>query len=310
MRPTVVLLLSDKRSGSTMFQQELCRHSDIQTVSYSPHTYLETHHWLKAAVLLESAPADFSGGRVYRGYGGRTNARTYTEDCIKGNVPQFDTTMSDRDLVFDGWEALCRRFAKPVFFEKSPQYLAHWAALELMLEWIKHTEFEVKVIGLIRHPLSVLYSAEELFHSNPQKRQFGWAEIYRNWIRLTECLDADQFMLCRYEDLIENPRSAFGEICDFIGVPRDPNVGAQVKDSSLAKWRVDPFFSIQLDPSVSDIAIELGYSADELVNPCTIKAPLVLRLKRLVVGRTKLVMARLRDRLWRPFLLRYKLKSK
>jgi hypothetical protein len=57
--PTVIILLSDKRSGSTMFQNEICKHPDIQTVIYSPHTYLETHHWLKGAVLL--GKSDYSG---------------------------------------------------------------------------------------------------------------------------------------------------------------------------------------------------------------------------------------------------------
>jgi len=39
MNPTVVILLSDKRSGSTMFQEELCKHPDVRHVDYTPHTY-------------------------------------------------------------------------------------------------------------------------------------------------------------------------------------------------------------------------------------------------------------------------------
>ena len=63
-------------------------------------------------------------------------ARNYIVDCLTGNLPDYSVPDSDRDLVFGGWEALCRQFAQPVFFEKSPQHLAQWGALSLLLEWI------------------------------------------------------------------------------------------------------------------------------------------------------------------------------
>ena len=116
MKKTVVILLSDKRSGSTMFQRELCRHPAIQTVTYSPHTYLETHHWLKGAVMLNLDPSLFCGNKVYEGYGSKANARIYTEDLICRNVPDFEIPKNDRELIFQGWEALCEKFAQPVFF--------------------------------------------------------------------------------------------------------------------------------------------------------------------------------------------------
>jgi len=96
MNRSVVILLSDKRSGSTMLQEELCKHPDIQHVAYSPHTYFETHHWLKAAVLLGMPPQTFYGHRVYRGYGSKKNARTYLIDCVKRNVPDFSVPADDR----------------------------------------------------------------------------------------------------------------------------------------------------------------------------------------------------------------------
>ena len=75
--PSIVLLLSDKRSGSTMFQDEICRHPAVQTVPSSPHANLETHWWLMAAVLLQRPDALFSAGQRYGGYGSRANARAY-----------------------------------------------------------------------------------------------------------------------------------------------------------------------------------------------------------------------------------------
>ena len=102
---TVVILLSDKRSGSTMFQDALCAHPNIQTVDYSPHTYLETHHWLKAAVLLGQNPSLFSNGKTYKNYGSKKNARIYLEAELKGNLPNYIIPKDDKQLVFEGWVA-------------------------------------------------------------------------------------------------------------------------------------------------------------------------------------------------------------
>ena len=304
---TVVILLSDKRSGSTMFQQELCRHSDIQTVVYSPHTYLETHHWLKAAVMLDVDPALFCGGKVYPGYGTKQNARIYMEDCIRRNRPDFPIPKNnDHALIFQGWEALCECFANPVFFEKSPQYLAHWGCLELILKWIEKTTFQVKIVGLVRNPLAVLYSAQKLFHTSPEIRQYGWMETYENLIRFQEHLNEDQFMLCRYEDIIQQPVLSFGKILKFIGVSEDESIGTEVHCSSLNRWKAEPYFTIQLTESVRVLARQFGYTDEELNNPLKPLPPLAYRIKRKIDTFVKLSLARFKSQIIVPALLRMK----
>ena len=306
MKRTVVILLSDKRSGSTMFQRELCKHTDVQTVTYSPHTYQETHHWLKAAVMLGVAPEQFSGGKVYSGYGTRRNARTYMEDCVRENVPNYEIPADDRALVFEGWEALCDRFAQPVFFEKSPQFLAHWGCLELMLTWIEQTDFDVKVIGLTRNPLSVLYSAQELFHTDPNSRQYGWVEIHENLLRVQARLKPEQFMLCRYEDIVRQPVKAFGNITRFVGLPPQEVVGTGIHASSVNKWQSDPLFTIQLADSVKSMARRMNYSEDELTNPEKPLPPWHYTVSKKVEGALRLLLARVKDRLLLPVMLRLK----
>lgn len=306
MKRTVVILLSDKRSGSTMFQQELCKHLDVQTVAYSPHTYLETHHWLKAAVMLGVSPELFSGKKVYRGYGTRQNARTYMEDCIRQNLPDFRIPTDHRELVFSGWEALCDRFATPVFFEKSPQFLAHWGCLELLLEWVEHTDFQVRVIGLTRNPLSVLYSAQELFHSDPEKRQYGWVEIHENLLRVQSRLTSKEFMLCRYEDIVQQPVQSFDNIARFIGVPKQADIGISIHASSVNKWASDKLFTIQLADSVKAMARRLNYTEDELENPEKPSPPLSYRISRRIEGAVRLSIARLKNQKLLPALLRLK----
>ena len=238
---TVVILLSDKRSGSTMFQDALCTHPKVQTVEYSPHTFLETHHWLKAAVLLSVNPSLFSSGKTYKNYGSRKNARIYLESELKGNLPDYEIPKDDKQLVFEGWEALCDRFAQPIFFEKSPQHLAHWAALSLLLEWAQQTKkYKVKIIGLVRNPMAVQYSAFKLFRTLPRQRQYGWLNMHKNLLACKSLLREEQFQLIRYEDIVDTPETTLTEICNFIGVVYNPVMAQKIHGNSKTKWNDDP----------------------------------------------------------------------
>jgi hypothetical protein len=297
---TVVILLSDKRSGSTMLQRELCKHPEIQTVAYSPHTYLETHHWLKGAVLLGMPPETFAGGKVYTGYGSRENARTYLIDCIKGNVPGFQIPDEDRALIFDGWDALCDKFAQPVFFEKSPQLLGQWSGLMLLLEWIYTTDFRVKIIGLTRNPLSVQYSAFQLFHTNPVKRQYSWLEGQKNMLAFRCLLPAGNFYHLRYENIIEQPEATFCELCNFLEISECAEMGKTVHKESLTKWRDDAYFTLQLDRSVKQMAKAFGYSEEELENPHKLEHPLSYCLAKKAKELYNLTIARFRNRFLKP----------
>jgi hypothetical protein len=289
-----------------MVQDELCRHSQISHVDYTPHTYFETHHWLKSAVLLKMAPEEFAGGRTYDGYGSRRNAKTYLTDCIRGNVPDFVVPQDDKELVFSGWEHMCHRYARPVFFEKSPQYLANWAALSLILEWIDRTEHEVKIIGLVRNPLSVQYSAQQLFHTDPKRRQFGWLDAHRNLFALQARLQQNNFHLVRYEELIAAPGTMFAQLQQFIGVDVEPQVGASVHHDSVSKWRHDPDFDLQLDPAVKQMAARLGYSEDDLTNEDKPGRSSWGKLRHALRGSALRSISLLRHRVLRPVKLRFK----
>ncbi len=303
---TVVLLLSDKRSGSTMFQSELCKHPDIQHVAFSPHTYFETHHWLKGAVMLEMAPQTCAGNHRYAGYGSPVNARSYLIDCVTKNAPQFQVPEDDRELIFQGWDALCEQFSQPVFFEKSPQLLAQWGSLSLLLEWIQSTDKKVKIIGLVRNPLSVQYSAHKLFHTNPEQRQFGWLEIQKNLLAFSTLLPVDSFMQLKYEDVITQPATTFAEVCRFIGIPSAQEVGSDVHAQSLTKWKSDPEFTLRLDETVKQIARQFGYSDEELDNPWKPGPTGVSKMQKNLVRTLALLHARLHDQVLKPILLRLK----
>lgn len=303
----VAILLSDKRSGSTMFQSEFCRHQDVQTVPYSPHTYLETHWWLMSAVLLRRPGSLFVGGEAYRGYGSHQNARTYMLDLLSTCVPDFVPPNADEDLVFDGWEALCTAYARPVFFEKSPQILAHWAALSLLLEWMERTHFKVRIIGLVRNPHAVMYSAAQLFGSDPATRQFAWTNGCRNLLTLEQMVPKEKFLRVRYEDILPDPVESFAKIARFVGLEPDPACGSGTRGGSSEKWRNDPDYRLSLDPAVRQMANRFGYSATDLTLPRAAASPDNRAMKAPSMRRnTRLWLNRRRDRFIQPLIFRLK----
>ncbi len=224
-------------------------------------------------------------------------------DCIRGNVPDFVVPDDDEALIYDGWEALCRKFAQPVFFEKSPQYPHHWGALSLLLKWAETTEYEVRFIGLIRNPMAVMYSAQELFYTNPSERQFGWASCYRNILTMRDMVGKEYFHLVRYEDLITRPKQIFGEIFNFIGLDRCDTIGDKVYARSIDKWREDTTFTLQLHTSVVQVAKHFGYEEHDLYNPPKPGLTSSEKSLRYVKGTLKLAKARLLARLVKPIII-------
>lgn len=266
MGKVVLIVLSDKRSGSTMLQNALCTHPDIQTVKYSPHTYLETHHWLKGAVLLNYNKVLFSNSKVYSNYGSKINVRTYTIDLLKKNLKNYKIPVEDKELIFQGWEKLCEKYTKPIFFEKSPQFLAHWAALSLILEWMQQTKFNVKIIGLIRNPMAVQYSAFKLFRSIPNKRQYGWLNIYKNLLAFKTMIPRENYMEIQYEGLVDEPSKSLKKICEFVGINFKDDMAKKIHGNSLTKWIEDPYFDLQLSMPVKQIAYQFGYKEPDFIN--------------------------------------------
>ena len=307
---TVVILLSDKRSGSTMFQDALCAHHKVQTVEYSPHTYLETHHWLKGAVLLDFHRSLFANGKNYKNYGSRKNARIYLENELIKNVPNYKIPKDDKDLVFEGWEALCESFAKPIFFEKSPQHLAHWAALSLLFEWIQQTKkYKVKIIGLVRNPLAVQYSAFKLFRTLPDKRQYGWLCVHINLLAFKSLLIEDQFKLIRYEDIVDAPEKTLTAICNYIGIEYVPSMALKIHGNSKTKWNNDHYFNLILDPAVIKMAHSFGYAANVLENNNTSKITswelFIWNIDTMFIKLKNIIL----NRLLMPMLLKFKLRK-
>jgi hypothetical protein len=178
------------------------------------------------------------------------------------------------------------------------------------MEWIRDTDFNVKVIGLTRNPLAVLYSAYRLFHTDPVKRQFDWLRIQQNMHKIKTVLKKEQFMDLKYEDIIANPNKIFDDIFTFIGLSTKYKFKNEVHVKSLMQWQNDPFFTLQLDRNVKEFAVSLGYGNDELHNPEKRKPSLLSLWLRIINNKYRLTRARISYRYVKPFKLRLQQKIK
>lgn len=242
-----------------MIQNSLSKHPLVNIVNYSPHTFNETHHWVKGSVLLKKNNSIF-----HKNYWSKKKAKLELIDLLNGNIEDFKIPLTDKKLIFEGWEALCEKFSKPIFFEKTPHNLSNTEALSLLLEWIKQTKKNVKVIGLIRNPIAVQYSAYKLFRSLPDKRQFSWLNQIKNLIAFENSLDDDQYLRIYYEKIVKYPDKYFEEICNFLGIEYTVRISENISDNSLSKWKSDENFFFNIDDSVVKIATSVGYLKSDL----------------------------------------------
>lgn len=232
-------------------------------------------------------------------YGHPAAARKSIIRTVQGNVPEFVPPREAEHLIFEGWEALCRQFARPVFFEKSPQHAHHWAAMELMLSWMRRTSYRVRLIALVRNPMAMLYSASKLFYTDPEKRQHDWVLANQNIRKLAQLVGSDRFLQVRYEDLVVNPTGGFSSICRFIGIDHEHHIGRSVRSSSLSKWRDDPAFDFHLDERVAAFAQSLGYGEADVFNPPKPASGRTKQLRRKVSLRFNRTRSRLYNRIKR-----------
>lgn len=261
-QPRVTLLLSDKSSGSTIFQYELLKHKAMRAVPWTMHNDHETLYWVKAACLLDMPQGDFYQDRVPHT---KREARNLIGELLRNNVPGFEWPESPSELVFQGWDALCE--GPGHFFEKSPHHLNNWAATSLLLQYVLHTDHDVRVVALVRNPMAVIYSTWSRWLADPATRQYLWAETMRNLMVARRLIPSERFHILRYEDLIENPVEEMAKVCDFLDLERDDEVGAAVHAKSSRKWVDDERFTFTLDPTVAAIARTLGYDDEDFHNP-------------------------------------------
>jgi hypothetical protein len=257
----VILLLSDKRSGSTFFQEMFNLRSEISTVKYTPHSNGETHFWTMAAVLLDDRLMKKQVFlNQYNGYGSVRSTRILMHRLLERNGVLIDREITQLEDIFYYWEKLIESSGNQFFFEKSPQLLSSFSATLLLVKWLNCTMKDVFVIGLIRNPYAVLNSAYQLFHTNPEKRQFGWLDIYRNLYFIKGIFPNDYVLIVKYEDLVSTPDVIFKTLSDKLGITEwDRKSFSSIKQDSIDTWKTSSLLNNGLNQYVEILSNIVGY---------------------------------------------------
>lgn len=256
-----VVILSAKSSGSTALQRFLAASSGARTVRHTRHFEFETLYWTKAASVLGLPQLDMPDSEVPLPPG---RARRDLAAFLSANIDGYRVPASDDELVFGGWAQLCRAYA-PALLEKSPHHLYQMSALELLLEAFRRTpEVEVRVVGLVRHPMSAIHSAWRRWRTLPEVQERVWLTSYRNLRALQEPL-GDRLTVIRYEDLVTDP-AAVGPVLEFLAVPASAAGLRDLHRTSVERWREDPRFGFRPSAELVALAETFGYRPEDMTN--------------------------------------------
>ncbi|MGB3786620.1 MAG: sulfotransferase [Phormidesmis sp.] len=259
-----ILILSHKSSGSSAVQRLLTQLPLVNCIQKTRHFQSESLYWTKAASILRLPQQNMLDSEVPIS---PKRARRKLIDLLKNNIPGYEIPRDDRSLVFDGWRQLCYQHG-PIFLEKSPHHLLQWSALDLLVKSMGELAGEVDflLVGLVRNPMDMLYSAFRRWKTPPEALQYEWLTAYQNLRKLSDLL-GEKVAIVRYEDLtvsleplapvFEFCESSFGEL-------------ETLRDRTLLRkngqWKADSFFGFTLAPEIKALAHFYGYTATELSN--------------------------------------------
>jgi len=261
---TSVLVLSDKSSGSSVFQRELARYPGVALLPWTPHHERESLFWVKAAAALGRPQVTMRDSRVlpYAARDALDGLRVLARRNLPPAAQVEDEALTTGAGLFELWARLVEAHG-PVLVEKSPHHLHTWSALELMLEAAERLGERVgfRFVGLVRNPLAVQYSAWRRWRVDPEARQYEWLRAHANLLRLRERL-GEALLVVRYEDLVGDP-SVMERVASVLGLDA-PSGPSELAADRVRRWEHDRAFGFTLDSVVVDVARQLGYAPSEL----------------------------------------------
>ncbi len=243
-----------------MLQQEF----GLRLSSSSHHFENETLYWTKAASVLglEQMPLPFSEVPLPPDRAARSLRAFLAENAI---VPPDRLT---RQALEDAFASLCISNA-PAMLEKSPHHLYERAALDLICDFAQSREdVRVKFLGLVRHPVETSYSAWRRFGILPWVEEACWVAAYTNLLDLKRQMPNDVHIV-HYRQLVTGQIS-IDDLSRFLELPRKQGATTARRSfdaKSLNKWQKDPAFGYAMSAEAKALALELGYTQQELAMP-------------------------------------------
>ncbi|HEU0224972.1 MAG TPA: sulfotransferase [Steroidobacteraceae bacterium] len=193
-RPDPIFIVGLPRSGSTLIEQILSSHSQVEGTMELP---------------------DVIG--IARELGGRRNRSQ------ESKYPEILATMGAADMTALGARYLeqtrvQRKTPAPFFIDKMPNNFAHVGLIRLMLP-------NAKIVDARRHPLACCFSAFKQHFARGQHFTFDLADIgryYRDYVELMAHFDAvlpGRVHRVLYERMVEDTGGEVRRLLDYCGLP-------------------------------------------------------------------------------------------
>lgn len=268
----LIFLISQPRSGSTMFQLMLAGHPDIATTS---EPWIALHPLF---ALKQGLNANYDADLARMALNEFLKQSGINEEFHKKQVNCFLSSFYNQAIEHQ---------QKKYFLDKTPRY---YLIIDELIELFPKAKF----IVLQRHPLAVLNSIIKTWVKNDLNRLGRYKDdllLAPKVLLAASKKYSDKICILKYERLVENPSKILGEVCNYIGIeyheamsdyserlpewklgdPTGIYKGSRPFTNSLQSWKND-FSSPQLELFAysyikelgQGVIEEMGYDFDEI----------------------------------------------
>jgi hypothetical protein len=258
--PSCYVILSTKSSGSSILQKSLSAAGLGTLLGYTHHYYEnETLFWTKAASILGLPQHKLENSEVPMT---RRRAKRLLGSLIRQNVEAWDGALETEQDIFSAWTILVTSQPKALI-EKSPHHLYQPSAIRLLERYVDSSQaVRMRFVGLVRNPVSTLYSSWRRLGVRPEHEERHWIRAYRLLLELKQRRPS-QVIILRYEDIVAQKVS----IRELFGSSEMGTSESMFHNKSLDKWRLDRNFGYQPSRELVELAARYGYQPEDLANP-------------------------------------------
>ena len=195
-----IILLSNKRSGSTFVQNIFRNHANIKLFhSNQKQKVVECQFWsLSAELLNKKISYEYYIDKIYQE--------------TKIDINSFCTEyLSNENDIFNLWEKILSYHDSNIF-DKSPQYLSSKDCLRLINNYCRYSK-RVKLIFLIRDPRDVIASQYNLWKGDIKARELNLINKLDNFYYLKK-LNGNIYTI-KYENFENNLINEIRNLFEF-----------------------------------------------------------------------------------------------